>query len=115
MSINYGTGPFYDAVGVLRHACRCRWPGRHIAKSSAAKYWCTALRMTAGRFQARLQRATGGTAGRWLDDVAPPLRYRLLGPGRIIARRLLVTGAACMALKRKLLARNNKTWMRVFR
>jgi hypothetical protein len=54
MSINYGTGPFYDAVGALRHACRCRWPGRHIAglawllrcsKSSAAKYLAGQRRM----------------------------------------------------------------------
>jgi len=54
MSINYGTGLSYDAVGALRHACRCRWPGRHIAglawllrcsKSSAAKYLAGQRRM----------------------------------------------------------------------
>src|SRR6516165_8783150 len=54
MSVNYGTGPFYNAVDALRHACRCRWPGRHIAglawllrcsKSSAAKYLAGQRRM----------------------------------------------------------------------
>jgi hypothetical protein len=54
MSSDYGTGPIYDAVGALRHACRCRWPGRHIAglawllqcsKSSAAKYLAGQRRM----------------------------------------------------------------------
>src|SRR5215470_14326257 len=43
-----------NAVGTLCHACRCRWPGRHIAglawllrcsKSSAAKYLAGQRRM----------------------------------------------------------------------
>jgi hypothetical protein len=54
MSINYGTGPIFDAVGVLRGACHCRWPGRHIAglawllkcsKSAAAKHLAGQRRM----------------------------------------------------------------------
>lgn len=56
MSIDYGTGPIFNAVGALRDACRSRWPGRHIAglagllgcsKSSAAKYLAGDRRMQA--------------------------------------------------------------------